>query len=214
MGDGDKKESGGGIKCQSAVSVALRIAAMGVAVASAVLMVTASECTVFLYYGGPPHTVTYRDFAPFVYLVVANFIAAFMEGIAIFLSICNICKKGSEGKPAKVLLPLLDVAVPALLYSATGAAFAAAEYLSYCSPNGGRRISVCSYSGAGNFCNQVHTAMYISLTAAAIFSAAVVVMNWPPSGGGGGDKKPAAGSDSESDSGCSEACNHGCHSKH
>ncbi|KAL5204339.1 hypothetical protein ABZP36_009210 [Zizania latifolia] len=209
MGDDDKKSSGG-IKCQSAVSVALRIAAMGVAVASAVLMVTASECTVFLYYGGPPHTVTYRDFGPFVYLVVANFIAAFMEAIAIFLSICNICKKGNEGKPAKVLLPLLDVAVPALLYSATGAAFAAAEYLSYCAPNGGKRISVCGYSSAGNFCNQVHTAMYISLTAAAIFSAAVVVMNWPAAGGG---KKPA-GSDSESDSGCSEACNHGCHSKH
>ncbi|KAL5204713.1 hypothetical protein ABZP36_009584 [Zizania latifolia] len=183
MCDNDKKESsGGGIKCLQALSVILRIATMAVAVASAVLMVTASECTVFLYYGGPPHTITYRSFGPFV-----------------------ICKKGKEAKTAKVVLPLLDVVVPALLYSATGAAFAAGEYLSYCAPNN-RRISVCGYSGTGNFCNQVHIAMYISLTAAAAVSAAVVVHNWPPSEGG---KKSESDSDSDS-----EACHHGCHSKH
>ncbi|KAL5204679.1 hypothetical protein ABZP36_009550 [Zizania latifolia] len=178
---------------------------MAVAVASAVLMVTASECTVFLYYGGPPHTITYRSFGPFVYLVAANFVAASLEGIAIFLSICSICKKGKEGQTAKVMLPLLDVAVPALLYSATGAAFAAGEYLSYCEPNN-RRISVCgsAASGTGNFCNQVHIAMYISLTAAAAVSAAIVVHNWPPSEG---SKR------SESDW-KSEACHHGSHSKH
>ncbi|KAG8090467.1 hypothetical protein GUJ93_ZPchr0011g28223 [Zizania palustris] len=206
MCDNDKKESsGGGIKCQQALSVILRIAAMAVAVASAVLMVTASECTVFLYYGGPPHTITYRSFGPFVYLVAANFVAASMEGIAIFLSICSVCKKGKEEQAAKVALPLLDVAVPALLYSATGAAFAAGEYLSYCEPNN-RRISICGYSGTGNFCNQVHIAMYISLTAAAAVSAAVVVHTWPPSEGG---KKSESDSDSDS-----EACHHGCHSKH
>jgi hypothetical protein len=61
------------------------------------------------------------------YLVVASSIGAFMEAIAIFLTIC----KKKDGTPAKVLLPLLDAAVPVLLYSATAAAFAAGD-MSYC----------------------------------------------------------------------------------
>uniref|UniRef100_A0A0D9XUT5 CASP-like protein n=1 Tax=Leersia perrieri TaxID=77586 RepID=A0A0D9XUT5_9ORYZ len=201
-----KKESsckGGAFYC---VNLALRIVVLGLAVAAAALMATASQCTIFLYYGGPLHTITYKDFGPFVYLVVASSIGAFMEAIAIFLSICKIKK---DGKPAKVLLPLIDAAVPALLYTATAAAFAAGN-MSYCAVNG-HRVGVCTTAAAGNFCNQVHIAMYVSLAAGVALLFAEIVKNWPA-----GDKKDC-GSDgclSDSDSDKSTPCRHGCHSKH
>ncbi|KQJ87479.1 CASP-like protein 1U3 [Brachypodium distachyon] len=205
-GNGHKSSSKGG---PNAVNIAGRIAAMALAVASAALMATASQCTVLLPNGSPAHTVTYSDFSPFVYLVAANAIAAFMVGAAIILS---VWKKG-KGKPSRFLLPFLDAAAPALLYSATGAAFAAGQYMSYCSTQG-RRVSVCDVvAGEGavrgttrSFCSQVHMAMYISLAAAAAASAAELAKNVPLSLGCGSD-----GSDSESEAG---GCGHGCHSKH
>ncbi|KAF7061503.1 hypothetical protein CFC21_068193 [Triticum aestivum] len=196
--DGDGDESKGRLK---AVNIAARVVAMGLAVASAALMVTASQCTIVLPNGAEAHTVTYSDFGPFVYLVVANAIAAVMVGVAIFLS---VWKKGS-GKCSKVLVPLLDVAAPALLYSATGAAFATTEYMSYCSPRGRGRVSVCdgTVRGTNNFCSQVHMAMYISLAAAGAVSAAELVKNLKLS-------FCSSGSDCDSDAGCE----HGCHHKH
>uniref|UniRef100_J3N9X6 CASP-like protein n=1 Tax=Oryza brachyantha TaxID=4533 RepID=J3N9X6_ORYBR len=191
-----KKEScKGALYC---VNLALRIVVMGLAVAAAALM-----ATVFLYYGGPLHTITYKDFGPFVYLVVASSIGAFMEAIAIFLTVC----KKKDDEPAKVLLPLLDAAVPVLLYSATAAAFAAGD-MSYCAV--GKRVGVCTTAAAGNFCNQVHIAMYVSLAAGVSVLFAEIVKNWPT-----GEKKKecggGCGSDSDSDK---SPCHHGCHSKH
>lgn len=200
MYDEEKKES----KWATAVSIAGRIAGMGLAVAAAVLMATASQCTVYAAYGARPRTVTYSDFPPFVYLVGAASIAAFLEAIAIFLV---VWKKGKD-KTAKVLMPLLGVAVPALLYSATGAAFAAVSDMSYCSANG-RRVSVCASGiGGSNFCSQVHISVYLSLAAAVAVSVAEVVR------GVGGS---ASGGDSDSDSSSSSesgGCDHGCHHKH
>jgi hypothetical protein len=77
MCEGEKKKdsSSGALYC---VNLALRIVVLGLAVAAAALMATASQCTIFLYYGGPLHTITYKDFGPFVYaqiklnLVVQN----------------------------------------------------------------------------------------------------------------------------------------------
>jgi hypothetical protein len=63
--DDDKAKSKGRLH---AVNIAARIAAMGLAVASAALMATASQCTIVLYNGGPAHTVTYSNFGPFVYV--------------------------------------------------------------------------------------------------------------------------------------------------
>uniref|UniRef100_A0A0E0MHQ5 CASP-like protein n=1 Tax=Oryza punctata TaxID=4537 RepID=A0A0E0MHQ5_ORYPU len=204
MCEGEKKKessSSGALYC---VNLALRIVVLGLAVAAAALMATGSQCTIFLYYGGPLHTITYKDFGPFVYLVVASSIGAFMEAIAIFLTIC----KKKDGTPAKVLLPLLDAAVPVLLYSATAAAFAAGD-MSYCAV--GKRVGVCTTAAAGNFCNQVHISMYVSLAAGVALLVAEIVKHWPDSGkkkeGGGG-----CGSDSDSDK--SSPCHHGCHSKH
>jgi predicted membrane protein len=55
-------------KGANAVSVAVLIAGMGLAVASAALMATASQCTIYAEPGARPRTVTYRDYAPFVYV--------------------------------------------------------------------------------------------------------------------------------------------------
>jgi hypothetical protein len=183
----EKKES----KWATALSIAGRIAGMGLAVAAAVLMATASQCTVYAAYGARPRTVTYSDFPPFVFLVGAASIAAFLEAIAIFLV---VWKKGKD-KTAKVLMPLLGVAVPALLYN-------------------GRRVSFCAGSAAAggvagsNFCSQVHISVYLSLAAAVAVSVAEVVR------GLGGS---ASGGDSDSDSSSiseSGGCDHGCHHKH
>jgi uncharacterized protein (TIGR01569 family) len=198
--DEEKKES----KTATAISIAGRIAGMGLAVAAAVLMATASQCTVYAAYGARPRTVTYTDFPPLVFLVGAASIAAFLEAIAIFLC---VWKKGKD-KKAKVLMPLLGAAVPALLYAATGAAFAASSNMSYCSAYG-RRLNVCTADGGGsgsNFCRQVHISVYLALAAAIAVSVAEVVRGIGGTASGGG-------SDSDSDS-SSDGCDHSCRHKH
>ncbi|KAG2563893.1 CASP-like protein 1U3 [Panicum virgatum] len=199
MHDEEKKDS----KCATAVSIAGRIAGMGLAVAAAALMAAASQCTVYAAYGARPRTVSYGDFPPFVYLVIATAMAAFLEAIAIFLV---VWKKG-KSKKAAALMPLLGAAVPALLYSATGAAFAKSADLSYCSAYG-QRVSVCAGSAAGgggsNFCSQVHIAVYLALAAAVVVSVAEVVRALGGSAALGGSDSDCSSSDSD----------HGCHHKH
>jgi hypothetical protein len=140
------------------------------------------------------------------FLVIANAMAAFLGAIAVFL---GVWKKGKD-KKARVLLPLIGAVVPALLYSSTGAAFAARNYMTYCSEYG-RRVSVCGAGGGGsgsNMCSQVRLAIYLSLAAAIAVSVAEVVRSLPLSFGGGGG---GSDSDSSSESG---GCDHGCHHKH
>ncbi|XP_004980827.1 CASP-like protein 1U4 [Setaria italica] len=99
-----EKKKSGGAKWQNPVSLVFRIAGMGLAVASAAIMATASQCTIYADYGARPRTVTYRDFPAFVYLVVAASIAAALEAVAIFLC---VCKKGKSIKKARAaLMPL------------------------------------------------------------------------------------------------------------
>lgn len=59
-----EKKTKGGV---NAVSIAARIAGMGLAVASAALMATASQCTIYAAYGVRPRTITYSNYGPFVY---------------------------------------------------------------------------------------------------------------------------------------------------
>jgi hypothetical protein len=136
------------------------------------------------------------------FLVIANAMAAFLGAIAVFL---GVWKKGKD-KKARVLLPLIGAVVPALLYSSTGAAFAARSDMTYCSEYG-RRVSVCRYGG-GNLCSQVRLAIYLSLAAAIAVSVAEVVRSLPLSFGGGGSDSDSS---SSSESG---GCDHGCHHKH
>jgi len=205
----DEKKSGGGGKWRHPVSLVFRIAGMGLAVAAAAVMATASECTVYAdYYGARPRTVAYRDFPAFVYLVVAASIAAALEAVAIFLCVCG--RKGAGRKAGAVLAPLLAAAAPALPYTSAGAAFAAGWDIYYYMEPSGRRLSVCASSVGSRFCAQVHVSMWLSLSAA----VAVSLAEWAAAARGcHGGSGCGSCSDSDSDSDDS-VCGHGCHSKH
>ncbi|CAL4986205.1 unnamed protein product [Urochloa decumbens] len=197
-----KKKSGGG-KWRHPVSLVFRIAGMGLAVAAAAVMAAASECTVYADYGARPRTVTYADYPPFVYLVVASSVAAAMEAVAVFLA---VCKDGKAGKKARaVVMPVIAAVAPALFYTAAGAAFAAGWDIYYYMEPSGRRVSICRSSVGDRFCKQVHVSMWLSLGAA----VAVTVAEWAAATACG-----CSDSDSDSDSDSESVCGHGCHSKH
>ncbi|TVU23806.1 hypothetical protein EJB05_26188, partial [Eragrostis curvula] len=204
MCHGEKKSDSS--KWAYAFVVAASLAVIGLAVASSVLMATASQCTVYAAYGAPPRSVTYSDFGPFVYLVVANAIAAFLVAIAVFFSVWN--KKGKLGGVVSKIMPVLGAAVPALLYTSTAAAFAARDGMMPNTSAYGKRVSVCAANVAGgNFCRQVRLAIFLSLGAAVTVTLIELVKSFALSKSSGG------GSDSDSDSD-SDFCGYGCHSKH
>ncbi|CAN6373317.1 unnamed protein product [Urochloa humidicola] len=207
-----KKKKSGAAKWLHPVSLVFRIAGMGLAVAAAAVMASASQCTIYADYGlARPRTVTYTDFPPFVYLVAASSVAAVMEAVAVFLAVCN--DGGKAGKKARaVLMPVIAAVAPALLYTAAGAAFAAGWDIYYYMEPSGRRFSVCASSVGSRFCAQVHVSMWLSLGAA----VAVTVAEWAAATarghhGGGGGGGSCSDSDSDSDS---DVCGHGCHCKH
>uniref|UniRef100_A0A0D9XUT6 CASP-like protein n=1 Tax=Leersia perrieri TaxID=77586 RepID=A0A0D9XUT6_9ORYZ len=154
-----------------AASLLLRLSTLALSLTSAVVMVTASECTIVLNPhrdgGGDTATVTYKDFPPLVYLVGFNIIATVLEAAAIYLQIGKIggdddddCGdddgEGIAARLPRILLVVIDVAVQALVYSATGAVFAAvAAY--------GPQIDACGGAGAGRFCKQVNLSKVLSL---------------------------------------------------
>ncbi|EEE54504.1 hypothetical protein OsJ_01639 [Oryza sativa Japonica Group] len=111
-----------------AVSLLLRLSTLALALTSAVVMATASECTV-VQLNGVVATITYKDFPPFVYLVGFNIAAAMLEAAAIYLRLStgggDDDDEGFKGKLPGILLVVIDVAVQALVYTATGGAFAA-----------------------------------------------------------------------------------------
>ncbi|KAJ1257827.1 hypothetical protein BS78_10G026200 [Paspalum vaginatum] len=145
-----------------AVALVLRLSTLALALASAIVMATASECTTYADGGGGTAitvVVTFKNYPPFVYLVAAAITATILEAAAVYL---QIGKGGDHEAPppagpmllSRALVAVADVAVQVLLYSATGAVFAAvAGY--------GDQISAC----AGGFCDQVHRSTIISLAA-------------------------------------------------
>ncbi|XP_044962987.1 CASP-like protein 1U2 [Hordeum vulgare subsp. vulgare] len=108
-----------------AVSLLLRLSALILALASAIMMATADDCTVA---GATPTAVTYRDYGAFVYLVWANVAAAMLEAAAIYLQLSGAGKgDGDDGgsKLPGIILVVVDVLAQALLYSSTGASYGA-----------------------------------------------------------------------------------------
>ena len=116
------------------------------------------------------------------YLVWFNIAATILEAVGIYLQV----GKGGGGddeeapKVVRVLLVFLDVAVPALLNLATGAAFSAVVAYR-------PEISACTGT-AGQFCEQVHRSKLISLAAGISASSAAFVKDvrlpfsvWPVS---------------------------------
>ena len=115
------------------------------------------------------------------YLVWFNIAATILEAVGIYL---QVGKGGGDDEEApkvvRVLLVFLDVAVPALLNLATGAAFSAVVAYR-------PQISACSGT-AGRFCEQVHRSKLISLAAGTSASSAAFVKDvrlpfsvWPVS---------------------------------
>ncbi|PAN42841.1 hypothetical protein PAHAL_8G191300 [Panicum hallii] len=141
-----------------AVTLLLRLSTMALALTSAVVMATASECTIYESRGARV-TVTFKHYPPFVYLVCFNIAATILEAAGIYLQVGKGGDDDEEEAPkaARVLLVFVDVAVPALLNLATGAAFSAV--VAY-----GPQISACT-SAAGRFCEQVNRSKILSLAA-------------------------------------------------
>src|SRR4051812_43745121 len=107
-----------------AVSLLLRLSALILALASAVMMATADDCTIA---GATPTStaVTYRDYGAFVYLVWANVAAAVLQAAAVYLQLSGAGDDDDDDGGSQVpgvVLVVVDVLAQALLYSSTGAA--------------------------------------------------------------------------------------------
>ncbi|KAL6659828.1 hypothetical protein ACP70R_002657 [Stipagrostis hirtigluma subsp. patula] len=122
-----------------AVSFLLRLSELVLALASAVVMATASATTVDEAGGGATATVTFKQYPPFVYLVGCNIVVAVLEAAAVYMQLVSKGDDDDEGgKIPRVLLVAGDAVVQALLYSSTGAVFAV----------GAAQISACADGGA------------------------------------------------------------------
>ena len=106
-----------------AVSLLLRLSALILALASAVMMATADDCTIAG--ATPPTAVTYRDYGAFVYLVWANVAAAVLEAAAVYLQLSGAGDDDDDegSRLPGVVLVVVDVLAQALLYSSTGASY-------------------------------------------------------------------------------------------
>ncbi|XP_037463601.1 CASP-like protein 1U2 [Triticum dicoccoides] len=151
-----------------AVSLLLRLSALILALASAVMMATADDCTI------AGAAVTYRDYGAFVYLVGANVAAAVLEAAAVYLQLSGAGDDDDDGgSPLPgIILVVVDVLAQALLYSSTGAAYGAVV-----------GVDVCVAVGA-----QVGRARLLSLGASVSLGLAAVVKDvslpfnvWPGS---------------------------------
>ena len=116
------------------------------------------------------------------YLVGFNIAATILEAVGIYLQVGMGGGGDEEEAPmvAQVLLVFFDVAVPALLNLATGAAFSAVVAYR-------PEISACTGT-AGQFCEQVHRSKLFSLAAGISASSAAFVKDvrlpfsvWPVS---------------------------------
>ncbi|GJN04759.1 hypothetical protein PR202_ga22331 [Eleusine coracana subsp. coracana] len=149
-----------------AVSLLFRLAALTLALTSAVIMATASSCTIFGR-DGTSLTITFKDYPPFVYLVWFNIVAAILVSAGIYLQLAGKGEDDDEGpKLPRIILVIIDVAAQALLYSATGAVFAAETAY-------GPQINACSGTG-GRFCDQVQRSKLFSLGASISISLVAV----------------------------------------
>lgn len=163
-----------------AVTLLFRLSTMVLALTSAVVMATASECSIFEPHGSRV-TVTFKNYPPFVYLAWVNIAATILEAAGIYLQV----GKGGDGddeapKLPRVILVAIDVTVPALLNTATGAVFSAV--VAY-----GPQISACTGT-AGRFCDQANRSKLFSLAASISAASAAVAKDvslpfsvWPMS---------------------------------
>ncbi|CAL4993014.1 unnamed protein product [Urochloa decumbens] len=160
----------------NSLTFVLRICTLGLALASAIVMATASSCTISGDGGDDDDstTVAYKDFPPFVYLVACNITAMILETAAVYVQYRKGGGGGNDEEPKVlpgVVLVVLDVTVQVLVYSSVGGVFAAvAAY--------GDRISACA-DAAGNFSAEVHRAKLLGFGAALAAALVAVVKDVP-----------------------------------
>ncbi|CAM0878061.1 unnamed protein product [Alopecurus aequalis] len=168
----------------SAATIILRLCVVMLAIASATVMAASSECTPR---SGAVVTFTYTRFRAFVLLVGCNITAAILEAAAVYLqlsiSVAAATAPADDDKTmtemeeeeeeeggisaAEVMLALVDMLVPALLYSAMAATYTAAEIY-------GDQIGACA-----RFAGQVVQAKILSLAACAAVTLAGVAKGLP-----------------------------------
>ncbi|XP_062182822.1 CASP-like protein 1U2 [Phragmites australis] len=153
-----------------AVTLLLRLSTMALALTSAVVMATASECTIYGLHGAKA-TVTFKDYPPLVYLVGFNITAGILEAVAVYLQLGKGDDEEEGPKLPRILLVVFDVAVQSLLSLSTGAVFAAV--VAY-----GPQISACA-GAAGRFCEQVHRSKLLSFAAGTSAGLAAVAKDVP-----------------------------------
>ncbi|CAM0874081.1 unnamed protein product [Alopecurus aequalis] len=135
-----------------AVSLAFRIVALGLSVAAAVVMGTASQ--LITNSGRGNNVVSSGDYSALVYFVVGSAISAVFVALALYLFV-----HGSGSGTGSLVVSLLDAAAQAILFSASGAALAAHG---------------CFVSGADAFRGRTDTAAAIGVCAAAAVSVAAL----------------------------------------
>ncbi|GJN04761.1 hypothetical protein PR202_ga22333 [Eleusine coracana subsp. coracana] len=157
-----------------AVTLLLRLANMALAITAAAVMATASSCTINKNDDATTSiTVTFKDYQPFGYMIWSNIAAAVLQAAGIYLQLAGTGEDDDEGskKLPKILLVLIDVAVQALLYSATGAVFSGEVAYQH-------EIKAC-VSGSGRFCDQVHRSKLFSLGASLSIGFAAAAKDIP-----------------------------------
>jgi hypothetical protein len=102
------------------------------------------------------------------YQVVLSITAAVLEAAAIYLQL------GEEEAPKlpRIILVVLDVVVPALVNTATGAVISAV--IAY-----GPEINACTAAAGGRFCEQVSRSKLLSIATSIAASSAAVAKDVP-----------------------------------
>ena len=143
-----------------------RLCALVLAIASATVMAASGECTTRSD-AGDAVTITYTHFRSFVFLVGCCITVVILEAVAVYLQLSTTIAAADDYKTisemeeeegigaAGITLMLLDLLVPALLWTATGGAYAAAGLY-------GDQIGACA-----RFSTQVGQAKILSLAACA-----------------------------------------------
>ncbi|KAJ1276622.1 hypothetical protein BS78_05G228200 [Paspalum vaginatum] len=157
-----------------AVSLLFRIASLSLSVAAAVVMGTASEVVIVAAGGGRPssYSVSYSQYNALTYFVAAGAISAVCSAVALYLFAVRAAATAAIG--SLPLVPLLDAAAQAFLFSAAGAVFAARGAVgSAAGPwgsGGGRGAGLCDAAAA--FCGRVSVAAAICASAAVAVAVA------------------------------------------
>nr|CAB3490457.1 unnamed protein product [Digitaria exilis] len=168
MGDGE---------CTKAVSLLFRIAALGLSVAAAVVMATATQLVIV---GGDrgssstsSYTISYSHYSALTYFVAATAISAVCTAAALYL----YGVRAAAGNGWLPVMTLMDAAAQGFLFSAAGAAFAARGVIGggVAAPWGGSGTAIDSVcDAAGAFCGKVSVAAAVCALAAVAVAVAAL----------------------------------------